>query len=170
MSERQRETEFYKRLISLENTELSRNLQERMHKVECDGECLRRTAFLMIMLTLLGLAGLGYTTLLLPPGLETLMTVLFKFFGAVALGSLLCLVGVVGYWLSNRSLLNELHEECRRHLMEQIEQGAHLAPTADSDTFASQSTPQSGTASLSVVDPDLASRVIHLPQHVPQAG
>ena len=127
MSERQKQINFLKTLIRCEDSEQRRDLQDRIKKAEQDEKCIRRMMFLVIIVELLSLAGLGYSAVFHPNFFARTTPFLVRLFSALGLGSLICLLAFVGYWLWHRNMLNGLNEECRRAGLAAMQE--HSAPS-----------------------------------------
>jgi hypothetical protein len=113
MMERNAEHAFLKLLIAHDTSKEGRQLQDRLTQTEYEYKCIRRAAFLMVVLFMLSLAGLGYCAILLPdvfrhPG-HIVMRVLYD----LGLGSLITQVALLGYLLWHRTSVSRLHGECR---------------------------------------------------------
>ena len=104
-------------LILYEDSDERRQLQEKIKRAERDERCLLRVIFLVVLLALLSLAGLGYSAVLLPDFFRNSSHFLIKLFCALGLGSVICLVTFGAYWFWFRGVLNGLHEECRHYVL-----------------------------------------------------
>jgi len=162
MSERQKQTDFLKMLILYEDTDERRQLQERIRKAERDECCLRRVIFLVVLLGLFSLAGLGYSAVLLPDFFRNSTHFLIKLFCALGLGSLICLVTFGVYWFWFRGVLDGLHEECRRYVLAVMASKSYQAETKLSTLSVKElgvevyqvttSSPQAATHTLSLTE------------------
>lgn len=132
MSERQRQINFLKVLIRQEESEQHRDLQDRIRKAEQDEKCIRRMLFLVVVVELLSLAGLGYSAVFHPNFFAHTTPFLVRLFSALGLGSLVCLVVFLGYWLWHRNMLNDLNEECRRVVLASLHSHSQPPPSAPS--------------------------------------
>jgi hypothetical protein len=149
MSERQRQINFLKVLIRQEESEQHRDLQDRIKKAEQDEKCIRRMLFLVVVVELLSLAGLGYSAVFHPNFFAHTTPFLVRLFSALGLGSLVCLVVFLGYWLWHRNMLNDLNEECRRVVLANLHshsQSPHSAPDLKSNGEPHLRVYQSATA------------------------
>jgi hypothetical protein len=126
MSERQKQSDFLKVLIRTEDSDECRDLQDRIKRAEQDERCIRRMLFLVVIVELLSLAGLGYSAVFHPNFFANTTPFLVRLFSALGLGSLVCIVSFVGYWLWHRGMLNNLNEECRRAVLATLE--SHSQP------------------------------------------
>jgi hypothetical protein len=114
MSEREKQSEFLKALICRDDSGACKIIREKIHHAERQERCMRRMIFLVIVLILLSLACLCYTTLFWPEVFRDPSQLLVKFSCSVGLASFICLIAFSGYWLWCRWLLNGLYHECRR--------------------------------------------------------
>ena len=139
MSERQKQINFLKVLIRHEESEQHRDLQDRIKKAEQDEKCIRRMLFLVFVVELLSLAGLGYSAVFHPNFFAYTTPFLVRLFSALGLGSLVCLVAFLGYWLWHRNMLNDLNEECRRVVLASLH--PHSQPSYAAANFISNREP-----------------------------
>ncbi len=116
MSENQKQTEFFKALISDASTPAQRQLRDRILKAEGDIRCCRRAMLKVLgLVAFLVIAGL-YTVVIMPEVLLQHNHLLRRFFEILIVGSLLSLVTYAGFWLYFRAVLFQIHSECRRLL------------------------------------------------------
>jgi hypothetical protein len=139
MSERQKQINFLKTLICHEQSEQHRDLQDRIKQAEQDEKCIRRMVFLVIVVEMLSLAGLGYSAVFHPNFFAYTTPFLVRLFSALCLGSLACLIAFVGYWLWHRNMLNDLNEECRRVVLASLQ--SHPQPSPFAPVFKSNGKP-----------------------------
>ena len=127
-NEHERETAFLRRCIRYDVSTAGQQLDERICQTERDDRCLRRGSRLMILVTVLAMAGITYGAVLLDdfPGRMSVFTSLFviKIFCTVAIGSLICVVAFTVVGLFYRRELNKRREECRRRVTKLLE--SHL--------------------------------------------
>lgn len=135
MSEHQKQSNFLKTLLTYDDSEEHRRLRARIDGAEKDERCIRYAGRLVGLVTLLSVAGLGYSAVLLPEFFSNSRNLLVQIFCALGLGSLLCLVGFFGLWCYYRAIVNKLHDECRQ-----------LVSALMRSRFANM--PQRGTSSL----------------------
>jgi hypothetical protein len=117
MSEHQKDTAFLTQVISYDDTDERRNLAEHIARLQRDERCVRSAVWLMLLVTALALAGIGYGAVfrLHPMNLEQFMTQSgIKILSALALGSLICVVTFLGLGVSYRNELAKRRDECRR--------------------------------------------------------
>lgn len=114
MSEHQKQSAFLKTLLTYDDSAEHRRLQERIAGAERDERCIRCACRLVGLVALLAVSGLGYSAVLLPEFFHSSRSFLVQFFCALALGSILCLGVFFGLWFWYRSIVNKLHDECRR--------------------------------------------------------
>jgi hypothetical protein len=112
MCEREKQAAFFKELIQSLESERSRELQEKLDKVEREEGCIRSAMSLTIVLGLFSALGLGYLTVFVSDFSSTPLTL--KFFGTLLVASGICLAGLIGFWCSCRAACNEVFDECRR--------------------------------------------------------
>jgi hypothetical protein len=117
MSEREKQIRFMKALMGHETSGECHQIQEKIHRAECEQRALRRIIFLVAVLMLLSLAGLSYATLFWPETSHDRPLLIVKLSCSVALASFICMVGFSGYWLWRRKLLNGIYNECRKLLI-----------------------------------------------------
>ena len=121
MSEYNKQAEFLRMLLAYEESDKRHELQERLEQAQKNERCLLVASRLVGLIAFTGLAGLGYSAVLLPEFFNSSSHVLVQFFSALALGSAMCLVVFVGLWLYYRGALNRVHDECRRVITRMIE-------------------------------------------------
>ena len=117
MSEHQKDTAFLTQLISYDETDERRILAEQIARLQRDERCVRRAIWLMLLVTALAVAGIGYGAVfrLHPMNLtQFMMQFGIKVLSALALGSSICVVTFVGLGASYRSELAKRRDECRR--------------------------------------------------------
>ena len=114
MSEHQKQSNFLKTLLTYDDSEEHRRLQDRIDGAEKDERCIGCACRLVGLVTLLAVAGLGYSAVLLPEFFSNSRNFLVQFFSALGLGSALCLLVFFGLWCWYRAIVNKLHDECRR--------------------------------------------------------
>ena len=134
MSEHQKDTAFLTQLISYDETDERRILAEHIAQLQRDERCVRSAVWLMLLVTALALAGIGYGAVfrLHPMNLEQFMTQFgIKMLSALALGSLICVVTFLGLGASYRIELAKRRDECRR-LAAKFLEARFGAPRSDS--------------------------------------
>jgi len=120
MTERERQTEFLMRLLTLADSKTEVHLHARIEQAQHDEKCVR---FAFTMVALIGgsaLAGLGYCAVLHPEFFDSSVPTLVKIFCAVALGSLICMLVFLGCWIWYRNASNRLYEECRQLVLDAL--------------------------------------------------
>jgi hypothetical protein len=105
---------FLKALLLSQDSEEHRQLYDNLEKAEREEKCLRRAIFLMVVLLMISVAGLGYCALLLPEVFHNPTHLLMRSLFVLGLGSLISQVLFLGYLIWHRSVVIRLHEECRR--------------------------------------------------------
>ena len=134
MSERQKQADFIKHLLACDDCLEHRQLAERLATSEKDERCLRRACRLVIVVTMVALAALGYLTVL--PVEESnahIAQIAHNCFQVLALGSGMCLGVFVALVFWQRSLIQRLYDEGRHFITTQVQNRSH--PPAD--TFPS---------------------------------
>lgn len=114
MKEHTTEQAFLKLLIAHDASEESRQLQDGLAQAERDERCIRRAIFLMTVLFMLSLAGLGYCAILLPDVFRNPSHLAMRSLCYLGLGSLISQGAFMGYLLWHRVAARRLHRECRR--------------------------------------------------------
>jgi hypothetical protein len=131
---------FLKALLLHLDREERHRLYDNLAKVEREGKCIRRAVFLMVVLLLLSVAGLGYCALLLPEVFRTPTHVLMRTLSVLGLGSLISQIVFLGYLLWHRTAVTRLHEECRR-LVLALAQSQLKTPVAPNSAVQVQTQP-----------------------------
>jgi hypothetical protein len=153
MSEHQKQAAFLKTLISYEDTTAHEVLKERLICATRNERCLWYSCRLVAVIALVGLSGLGYSALLMPEFFERGTHLLIQFFGALGLGSLMCLSVFLGLWFWYRSMVNRVHDACRRAITSMIQARlggssttATLHPLPEADPFCRMTTLRDATS------------------------
>ena len=113
MSEYQKQAAFLKRLVMFDDTPENRVLCDRLSHAERSEKCLQCACRLVGLIALLGLAGLGYASVLLPQFFDNSTHFIIRLCSAVGLGSTLCFTVFLALWYSYRRTANRIHSECR---------------------------------------------------------
>jgi hypothetical protein len=121
MSEHQKQAAFLRALMAYEDGIEHQLLKERLCAAEKNERCLVYACRLVGCLVLVGLAGLGYSAVLLPQFFDNSPHVLIQFFSALGLGSMMCLGVFGGLWFWYRIAVNRVYDECRKVVMRMIE-------------------------------------------------
>ena len=114
MSEYRKQAAFLKAMMTFEEGADDCELRERLSHAERNERCLLCSCRLVALIALLGFAGLGYSAVLLPEFFDQTTHAIIHICTALCLGSLFCLVVFLGLWFWYRSLVNRIHEDCRR--------------------------------------------------------
>ena len=117
MSERKKQAEFIKTLLSCGGGDqvAYQDLSERLKLAERDERCMKRACRLVVVITFLALAVLGYLTVLkVPDDMTRLSQFALRFCQALALGSAMCLGVFIGLLFWHRALINRLYAEGRK--------------------------------------------------------
>ena len=117
MSERKKQSQFLKELIRTEAPEGCLELENLIVKAERDEKCIGSAVRLVGFLALLAIAGLGYSAVFVPQFFHNSTPLVVKFFTALMLASLICMVGFLGFWFWYRAICNRLYQECRNLIM-----------------------------------------------------
>ena len=113
INEYRRQAAFLKLLMSYDASCETRALLERLENAEKNERCIFSACILVTLIAFFGLAGLAYSAVLLPQFFDSSTHVVIRLFGALGLGSVLCLLFFVGLWVWYRNAANKIHEECR---------------------------------------------------------
>lgn len=116
MSEHQKQTAFFKALVSSASTPAQRQLRDRILKAEEDIRCCRRAFLKVLALVAFSFVSGLYTMVIMPEVMLQHNHLLRRIFEILTVGSLLSLVTYAGFWLYYRALLFQVHSECRRLL------------------------------------------------------
>jgi hypothetical protein len=130
MTERQKETKFLKSLILSDDSELGRQLQERIKAAEKDERCIRGAVGVVGLVALMSLSGLGYSAVFVPPSVQFSSYFGTKICCALGLGSTICVAIFLGYLFFYRAISNRVYEECRRFLRAALECRLKQSPLA----------------------------------------
>jgi hypothetical protein len=117
LSERNTEHAFLQRVIAQDAGEEGRQLQDRLAQAEHHDQYLRRALFLMGLLIMLSLAGLGYCAILLPGIFCDPTHVVIRSLRYLGVASLVSWVGFFGDFLWHRTAVGRLHRECQRQVL-----------------------------------------------------
>jgi hypothetical protein len=163
MSERQKQADFIKQLLACDDCLEHRQLQERLVSSERDERCLRRACRLVVVITLVALAVLGYLTVLpMSESNARIGQVLHNLFQVLALGSGMCLGVFVALVFWQRSLVQRLYDEGRHFITNQVQN--RVQPSAD--VFPTLVVHESDTAMYQIRTPgrnSTSAEVITLP-------
>ena len=105
---------FLKALLRHLDKEERCQLYDNLAKAERDEQCIRRAVFVMVVLLMVSVAGLGFCALLLPEVFRNPTHLLMRSLSVLGLGSLISQGVFLGYLLWHRTVVTRLHEECRR--------------------------------------------------------
>ncbi len=114
MSEHQKHTEFLRQCILYDESARRQELVEEIARIQCDARCVRRAAWLMAMLTVLAVTGLGYGTVLVDNFPYNMPQSIVNLICALGLGSLISLLAFAGLGMVYRKKLDRRREECRQ--------------------------------------------------------
>ncbi len=114
MSERQKQLNFLKWLMEIGNTDLCRDLQQRLQKAEHDELSVRRKICLAIVMGVISIAGFLYIALFVPGSFEYSPPVLVKLFSVMGLAAVICVGVFFVCFLWYRALVNHVQRESRQ--------------------------------------------------------
>lgn len=117
MNEHSRQLAFLKHLLGYDNSQASQELREQLDVAQRNERCVTAACRLVALIGAAGLAGFGYTAVLLPEFFENSSHVLIKVFGALSLGSGFCLVVFIAVALWYRFAANKVRENCRQAIV-----------------------------------------------------
>jgi len=126
MTAYRKQAAFLKTLLAYSESEEHRRLQEQLWQAEQSERCILYACRLVGVIALLGVAGLGYSAVLLPEFFQNSSHFLIQFFSAIGLGSTMCLLVFLGLWVYYRSVVNRIHNECRRLITSMLESRLQL--------------------------------------------
>jgi hypothetical protein len=118
MSEHQRDTAFLRQCILYDDTGERHKLEKSITQLQRNERCVRRAVSLMALMVALAMVGLCYSAVVLadhPQNISGFLAQLVtKVLGALALGSLVCMVAFTALGVVYRKELDQRREECRR--------------------------------------------------------
>jgi hypothetical protein len=124
-SEKHKEAAFLRRCLRYDESAASRQLEERIAQVQCNGRCLNRAQWLVALLAALAVAGLGYAAVFQErfPDQAFVFTTQFitNAISAVCLGSLISLLAFTGLGVIYGRQLNRLRDEGRQSVTKFLE-------------------------------------------------
>ena len=120
MSERQKQTEFFKAVIQSDRQGENLKLCDRIAQAERDECCVRRAMFLAFLLASVSFLGCGYTFVVKPEVILESGHGLKKLFMVLSVGSLIAFTVYLGCWFYYRALLQQVHNECRKFIMKNV--------------------------------------------------
>lgn len=121
MSKRQKQTAFLKTLVLHGGTAERRKLFERLSRAERDEHSSWCALWLVMVLSLLCVCGVCYSSVLLPDFFRSPSHMVVKVFCMLGLASAVCSIAFVGCWLWYRGVLNRVQEQARQTVMEILE-------------------------------------------------
>jgi hypothetical protein len=146
MNERQKQTVFLKRLLQREETEQQIQLQRCIARAERDEKCVCSAMHLVGLVGLLAFCGLCFEAIFVEDFFINPTHLMTRLLGYLGLGSAICWIMFLGYWLWHRALTNRLYEEGRRLLMSRVEHSSDVMVMSDLPTAAEDNAPQRDTA------------------------
>lgn len=157
-TERERQSEFLKSLLQ-DETDESRRLKNRLQQAEQNEHSIRRALVLMIIVAVFAVVGLGYSAVLMPEFFDNATPLLVKLFCALGLGSVLCMIIFGVCWLQYRKRSNEVNEDCRAFLSDQVNE-----VKLDFQQSISVSKTPAQVYQIETISPDPESRIIQFPR------
>lgn len=130
---------FLKTILLPSNHEGCPQSWDNLTNAEREEKCIRRAVFLVAMVLMLSLAGIGYCALLLPEVLRAPHLFVRLLIG-LGLGSLISLVAFLGRWLWHRSVVSHTRAECQRLILE-VAQSQLQAPATPSRAAHAHASP-----------------------------
>ena len=124
MSEHQRHTEFLRQCLVYDESTRCQELDEGITRIQRDLRCVWRAVWLMVVLTSLIVAGLGYEVILADNFPNNIPQFMINLICGLGLGSLICLVAFMGLGMLYRMKLDHRREECRQLVTKLLE--SHL--------------------------------------------
>lgn len=113
MNDRQKNTAFLKRLMLYEDSDNSRQLEERIRNEEKAERLVLWALARVVFLTVLSPAGVYYSMFLLPDFLQHQSEFILRFFLALSFASFISMATFVGLWVHCRKVLNGHYNQCR---------------------------------------------------------
>ena len=112
---------FLKALIAYDDGEASLQLRDSLAKADRESKCIRRTMFVLVILFILSLAGLGYCAILLPQIFFNSTHFVTISLSVLGLASLIAQLELFGCLLWHRFAVDRLHKECRLRVLLLVE-------------------------------------------------
>jgi len=114
MSEHQKHTEFLRHCLRYGESTEHQALDKRITQIQRDERCVRRAVCLMVILTALVVAGLGYPAILVENFPYSAPQFIVNLICALGLASLICLLVFAGLGMAYRKKLDQQREESRQ--------------------------------------------------------
>ncbi len=114
MTDHQKHTEFLTECIRYDESARRQELMEEIIRIQCDARCVLRALWLMVILTALAVAGLGYGTVLEDNFPYNLPQFIVNLIWALGLGALISLLAFMGLGMVYRWKLDRRRGECRQ--------------------------------------------------------
>ena len=114
MSEHQKHTEFLKQCILYDDSSERHRLEQKVAGTQRDLRCVQRAMWLMALLTLLAVAGLGYEDVLMVNFPYDTPTSAISTICALGVGSLISFLAFAGLGMIYTRKLDQRREECRQ--------------------------------------------------------
>jgi hypothetical protein len=131
MSEHQKTAAFLRELILHSDSAELHQLQERLATAEREQRCLSMAIRLMLVIAMLSLSGLGFSAVLVDDFFRGSNHVVVQLFGALVLSSFFCLLSFALYSYWRRRALLQLHADCRRLILAQVNARISGGPLRD---------------------------------------
>ena len=114
MSENQKETAFLRQCILYDDSAERQELEKGITQIQRDERCVRRAAWLMVILTALVVAGLGYGVVLVDNFPYNVPHLIINIACALGLVSFISLLVFVVLGIAYRQELDQRREKCRQ--------------------------------------------------------
>jgi hypothetical protein len=121
MSEHQKHTDFLRQCLLYDDSSKRHLLEKGINQSQRDAHCVWRAVWLMAMLTALSVTGLGYGAVLVDNFPYSTQPFIINLICALGVGSLICLVVLVGLAMIYRAKLDRQREECRQLIARLLE-------------------------------------------------
>jgi formate hydrogenlyase subunit 3/multisubunit Na+/H+ antiporter MnhD subunit len=118
MSERQKQSLFFRQLMQSESSETCQNLAARISHIEREERIIRLAIGWAFFIALLSSVGLAYSAVFVRDFFENAPPVSVHVFTVILMGSLIFLLGVLVFWFSFRRASNNLYHECRSVILQ----------------------------------------------------
>lgn len=125
MSEHQKETAFLQRCLGCADSVEHQALDQRITQLQRDERCVRRAVWLMAVMMVLAVAGLGYAAIMIEDFPQDTSHPMIKIAGTLGLTSIICLVAFAGLRVVYHFRLNQRREEGRQLVTRLLE--SHLS-------------------------------------------
>ncbi len=135
MNEHQKHTEFLRECLLYADNSQHQQLDKGIIQIQRDARCVWRMVWLMAMLTALAGVGLGYGVILVDNFPYSTQPFIINLICTLGVGSLICLVFLVGLGIVYRLRLDQRREECRQLVTRLLESRLGKPVTPPSKTM-----------------------------------